>query len=980
MNPRSALLLSSSITACLLATAARAAIVPYAEYHLGEAGSLGGSNKPQDATGNGRNFSDDINGGSATVSTTDLPPNATGSTACLDTSNTSINDGWYSGNMYSTLPTENFAFGIFARASSNDGAHQSDIFTLGNVGGSQKISLEGNGWSASAHNINWIAPPGGVSGSFTPNVWVHLAIIRTGGVSTFYINGVANGTYSGPVTHASPHMSVSPGGGSYFDGQLDEARVVTFTAGESTANIIAALQGGIVPTSFVNAGAGVNFSTANLSTDQASTFRLGGAVQDSVTISQAGGLSVVAGTAPKHIINITQEGEIPVGSYPLIHYSGSIGGLGFAGLQLAPLPGRIVGSLVNNTIDSTIDLVITGSQAGDITWKGNGSNTWNVEGNSNWVFSGTGTATKFFSGDTVRFDDNAVTNTVTLSGTITPAAVSITADEDYTFSGAGIGGSGPLDKIGLGTLTFTNDNTQSGFITVDGGILRIGDGGTTGSLGSGGLSLNGDLIINRSGTVTVSNNISGEGNVQKLGDGRALMTGGSLFNGSVTVSAGVLAAGNSSCLGSDTGATTVLSGATLDAFVAGFGNEPITINGAGVNGEGVIINTAAAGQLNGVKKLTLGSDSTIGGTGRWDVRGDGSFVAGNFKLTKIGNNHISLVQAAVSVKDIEVQGGLLSIEYGANVDNSNPGTITMLGGTLGFGSFSNPITCAKPIVLNGGAMNTTWTDGDGNATIDSTIALTAASSTIGAQSGATLTLNGTVSGSGDLIKGDNGTVLLVNAPAYTGNTTVASGTLSLTASGLADASTVNIAAAATLNLGFAGTDTVSALFIDGIQQPAGVYNSGHASGRFTGTGSLTVSTGPVGTPYQLWESANGISGAGATADSDNDGISNGIEFVIGGDPSGPGSDSNALLPTVTKTATQLVFVYRRTDASAGTTQVVEYSSTLAPGAWTTAVNGTAGVTTLQENDAFGAGVDRVTVSIPLPAGGAKLFARLRVDP
>ena len=41
MNTRP--IVSTAIIACLLATAARAAIYPYAEYRLGEAGSLGGS-------------------------------------------------------------------------------------------------------------------------------------------------------------------------------------------------------------------------------------------------------------------------------------------------------------------------------------------------------------------------------------------------------------------------------------------------------------------------------------------------------------------------------------------------------------------------------------------------------------------------------------------------------------------------------------------------------------------------------------------------------------------------------------------------------------------------------------------------------------------------------------------------------------------------------------------------------------------------
>jgi hypothetical protein len=206
---------------------------------------------------------------------------------------------------------------------------------------------------------------------------------------------------------------------------------------------------------------------------------------------------------------------------------------------------------------------------------------------------------------------------------------------------------------------------------------------------------------------------------------------------------------------------------------------------------------------------------------------------------------------------------------------------------------------------------------------------------------------------------------------------VSTGTLSLAASGLADNSTVEIGATATLNLGFTGTDTVNALFIAGVQQAAGVYDSTHASGRFTGTGSLTVSTGPVGTNYQVWEIANGIPGAGPTTDSDDDGIANGIEFVIGGDPSEPGSSSTTLLPTATKDATHFEFRFRRSDESASSAPYVQYGSNLA--GWTTAQDGAAGVTIGEDDDFHGEGIDRVRVRIPLPVGETTLFARLRVD-
>ncbi len=106
---------------------------------------------------------------------------------------------------------------------------------------------------------------------------------------------------------------------------------------------------------------------------------------------------------------------------------------------------------------------------------------------------------------------------------------------------------------------------------------------------------------------------------------------------------------------------------------------------------------------------------------------------------------------------------------------------------------------------------------------------------------------------------------------------------------------------------------------------------------------------------------------------------NGIEFVIGGDPSGPGSDSNDKLPTVTVDGTYLNFTYRRTNESASYNPFVEYGGNLI--GWTTAEGGVNGVIVNEINDGFGVGIDSVEVRIPrsLAAPGTSLFARLRVD-
>jgi hypothetical protein len=112
-------------------------------------------------------------------------------------------------------------------------------------------------------------------------------------------------------------------------------------------------------------------------------------------------------------------------------------------------------------------------------------------------------------------------------------------------------------------------------------------------------------------------------------------------------------------------------------------------------------------------------------------------------------------------------------------------------------------------------------------------------------------------------------------------------------------------------------------------------------------------------------------------DSDGDGVRNGIEFVIGGNPND--GNSNALLPTVNVDGSYLNFVFRRTDDSITYNPFVEYGNSLT--GWTAAANGVNGILINVVNDGFGVGIDRVTVRIPraLAAPGSQLFARLRVN-
>jgi fibronectin-binding autotransporter adhesin len=168
-------------------------------------------------------------------------------------------------------------------------------------------------------------------------------------------------------------------------------------------------------------------------------------------------------------------------------------------------------------------------------------------------------------------------------------------DRTVTIAGVISGAAGnPLTVVGNNAvIVFTGNNTYAGQTVLSGANadLRIGAGGTSGSLGSGDVVNGGKLTFNRTDAVTYAGAISGSGSLTQAGSGSLTLAGNNSYTGATTVSAGTLFVNGA--LGAT--AVSIADGATL-----------------GGSGEiGGSVTTAAAGAIispgNSPDTLTLGS-------------------------------------------------------------------------------------------------------------------------------------------------------------------------------------------------------------------------------------------------------------------------------------------------------------------------------------------------------------------------------------
>lgn len=531
----------------------------------------------------------------------------------------------------------------------------------------------------------------------------------------------------------------------------------------------------------------------------------------------------------------------------------------------------------NNTFEAQMELWRGGLVVGNVNGLGAATNLLRLNPNNNTTlgdlrFEVGGTFAnpiQFLSATAINPNAHAVVLSGNLSGTTA-----------WQVIGATGGGTGSL------TLTGAN-NTNSGQITVQtGGTLQVGNGGGTGTLGTGNVVNNGTLNFNRSDTqLLVNNNISGIGAVQQTGTGTTTLAGANTFSGPLNINSGTLALGMTGSVA--TSNIHVNAGARFDVSSA-FGytlgtSQTLTLGRTTAPGIDAVGDFSIAGTVNVAGSGTMGTAtfannlSLVSGTVAFDLANvtdvgggvnDLVSVAGDLSLFGVNN-------IAVTAANGLTNGSYTLFNYGTLTGNSSNLSLLGVGAGTTRQTFAFDVgtgfNSSVKLDVAGDAADLVWTgnngatwdlvntsdnfsgDADnrfynfdnvlfngGASNVNLVGNLAPGSVTVDSANDFTFTGSGSIVGTTSLVKSGTGNLTLLTNNTYTGNTLINEGSLTLGNGGTSGSIAGNVINNGTLTINRSDAFNFSNLISGSgnlVLQGGGSYTLSNANSH---SGSTTV--------------------------------------------------------------------------------------------------------------------------------------------
>lgn len=223
--------------------------------------------------------------------------------------------------------------------------------------------------------------------------------------------------------------------------------------------------------------------------------------------------------------------------------------------------GTIGSGAINNSGTLPINRSDAYTLANDISGTGNLSQV----GAGTTTLTGTNTyGTTTISAGTLQVGNGGVSGSLGTGNVVNDGVLVFQRSDELKIQNA-ISGSGKLTQTGSGKLILTASNNYSGPTFISAGTLQIGNGGNSGTLGSGTLTNDGLLLVNRSGILALNMRIEGSGSVALDGGGTTTLGGTNIFSGGIQVAAGsTLSITDSAALGS--GPVALVGSSTVPAY------------------------------------------------------------------------------------------------------------------------------------------------------------------------------------------------------------------------------------------------------------------------------------------------------------------------------------------------------------------------------------------------------------------------------